>query len=423
MKKLIKGIFSQQVINIFYHLPLAVLANIIYGFPARGETRQKRPARGLKVVGVTGTDGKSTTVNMIYQILKAAGKKVSMVSTINAVVGGKTFDTGFHVTSPNPFTVQKLARQAKDYGDEYLILEVTSHALDQYRFWGIKFDIGVVTNITHEHLDYHRSFENYFNTKIRFIKDVNFAIVHNNLKQKIQRSLGELFKGKLLTFGLNEGDFNQKDLELRLKILGDYNIENALAALSVAFVLGIDENIARETLENFKGVAGRMEEVENRKGIKILIDFAHTPNGLEQALKALRTSRGPKDQQTSSGRLIAVIGAEGYRDVEKRFMMGEIAQRLSNYVIVTAVDPRGQIDIINRQIAEGAKKAGAKKDINFFVIDDRKEAIGFAINKLAKKGDIVGIFGKGHETSMNLDGKKEIPWFDKMAVESVLSGS
>ena len=404
MKKLIKDILSQAIINIFYHLPEAILANIYYGFPARE----------LKVIGVTGTDGKTTTVNMIYQILKAAGKKVSMVSTINAVVGGKVMDTGFHITSPDPFSVQKFASQAVNSGDEYLVLEVTSHALDQYRFWGIKFDIGVITNITHEHLDYHKTFENYLITKLKLLKNVKHAIMNQEIKQKV---------GGVVTFGLDKGDFNQRQVKLKLKILGDYNIENALASLAVAFVLGIDKKIALKTLECFQGVTGRMEEIENNKGIRIFIDFAHTPNGLEQALKALHSSRGPKDQQTTSGRLIAVIGAEGYRDVEKRAMMGEIAQRLSDYVIVTAVDPRGQLETINRQIADGARKAGAKRDKNFFVIDDREKAFDFAINKLAKKGDTVGIFGKGHEVSMNLDGKAEIPWSDSEAAKRAIYGN
>ena len=143
MKKILRAFLSQKIINIFWHLPKAVLANIYYGFPTRK----------LKVIGVTGTDGKTTTTNMIYQILKAAGKKVSMISTVNAIIGGSSYDTGFHVTSPDLFMIQKFAKISLDNGDEYLVLEVTSHALDQYRFWGIKFDIGVITNITHEHLD------------------------------------------------------------------------------------------------------------------------------------------------------------------------------------------------------------------------------------------------------------------------------
>lgn len=401
---------SQRVINHFYHLPKAILANIIYGFPTRK----------LKVIGVTGTDGKTTTVNMIYQVLQAAGRKVSMVSTINAVIGGKSFDSGFHVTSPDPFMVQKLARQAVDNGDEYLVLEVTSHASDQYRFWGIKFDIGVITNITHEHLDYHKSFENYLKTKLKLIETAKFAIVNRNVRES--GGFGEV-RGDVMTFGLEKGDFNQKDFKLKLKIPGDYNIENALASLGVAFVLGIDKKVVQKALESINGITGRMEEVKNNRGIKIFIDFAHTPNGLEQALKALRSIRDPKDQQTISGRLIAVVGAEGERDIGKRAMMGEIAKRLSNYVVVTAVDPRGELDEINKQIAVGLKKAGAVEDRNFFVIADRQKAIDFTINQLAKEGDIVGIFGKGHETSMNLDGKKEIPWSDKAAVENALISS
>ncbi|MBI2196536.1 UDP-N-acetylmuramoyl-L-alanyl-D-glutamate--2,6-diaminopimelate ligase [Candidatus Daviesbacteria bacterium] len=410
MKKLIKGILSQEIINNFYHLPKAVLANVVYG----------SPTRGLKVIGVTGTDGKTTTVNMIYQILKAAGKKVSMASTINAVIGGKSMDTGFHITSPSPFSIQKLARQSVDNEDEYLVLEVTSHAIDQYRFWGIKFDVGVITNITHEHLDYHKTFDNYVSTKFKLLKNVKFAIINSDLNTNVLRSWDKCVNHRLITFGFSKGDFNQKELQLKLKVPGDYNIENALASLAVAFILNIDKDIAKKTLENFQGITGRMEEIKNNKGIKIFIDFAHTPNGLEQALKALRSSRGPKDQQTTSGRLIAVIGAEGDRDVEKRAMMGEIAQRLSNFVVVTAVDPRGQLDAINKQIAAGAQKAGAAPDRNFFVIADREKAFDFAINQLAKRGDTVGIFGKGHETSMNLDGKKEIPWSDKEAVVSCL---
>ncbi|OGE27904.1 hypothetical protein A2867_02445 [Candidatus Daviesbacteria bacterium RIFCSPHIGHO2_01_FULL_40_11] len=391
MKKLIKDILSQEVINNFYHLPKAILANIIYGFPTRG----------LTVIGVTGTDGKTTTVNMIYQILLAAGKKVSVVSTINA--------PGFHITSPDSFAVQRFARQAASSGDEYLVLEVTSHALDQYRYWGIKFDIGVITNITHEHLDYHKTFDNYLKTKLKLIRNVRFAVVNQNIKDVSS-------EGKIITFGLDKGDFNQEQIKLKLKVPGDYNIENALTSLAVAFALGIDKKIAQDALESFTGIKGRMEEVQNNKDIKIIIDFAHTPGGLEQALKALRC-------QMRSGRLIAVIGAEGDRDIEKRFMMGEIAQRFANYVIVTAVDPRGYLDIINRQIADGATKAGAKRDQNFFVIDDREKAFDFAINKLSKYGDTVGIFGKGHETSMNLDGKREIPWSDLEAVRNVLASS
>lgn len=392
----IKSIISQEIINNFYHLPKAIFANIIYGFPTRK----------LKIIGVTGTDGKTTTTNMIYRILKAAGEKVSMVSTVNALIAGKPYDTGFHVTSPDPFMVQEFAKQALNNGDEYLVLEVTSHALDQYRFWGIKFDVGVITNITHEHLDYHNTYQNYFNTKVKLIKDVDSAVVNQSLKQKLAR--------KVITFGLDKGDFNQKQIKLELQIPGDYNIENALAALAVAFVLGVDKRTAQKALESFTGITGRMEEIKNSKGLKIIVDFAHTPNALTQALKTLR--------MRTKGKLIVVFGSAGKRDVEKRGLMGAVAGDLADFAVVTAEDPRGEIETINEQIIAGAKKTGKVLDKNIFAIKDRAEAIAFAVNKLAKKGDVIGIFGKGHEASMNLDGKKEIPWSDKDVVKRVLDG-
>jgi len=393
MLKLIRKIIPQPIVNNFWHLPKAILPNISYGFPSRGMT----------IIGVTGTDGKTTTTNMIYQILKNAGKSVSMVSTINAVVGDKSYDTGFHVTSPDPFVVQKLIRDAKRSGSEFLVLEVTSHALDQHRFWGVKFDVGVVTNITHEHLDYHKTFENYKKTKLRLLKNVKYAVVNDN----ITRSEKVVTSGKMVTFGLDKAP----PQGLKLKIPGNHNIENALAALAVTDILGIDSGQARTTLENFENLTGRMEEVENSKGIKIFIDFAHTPNGLQNALYTLR------DQ--GNGKIFSVIGCEGFRDVGKRELMGEISGKLADITVVTAVDPRGQLEKINEQIIEGIEKAGKRKGEDYYVINDRMKAIKFVINR-AKKDDVIGIFGKGHEKSMNLDGKTEIAWSDKTAVEKAL---
>lgn len=396
LKKTLKSVLSQRVINNFYHLPKAVLANILYGFPARKMT----------VVGVTGTDGKTTTTNMIYQILKSAGKKVSMVSTINAVIGGKSYDTGFHVTSPDPFMVQRLASSAKQNGDQYLVLEVTSHALDQHRFWGIKFDVGVITNITHEHLDYHKTFENYKNAKLKLIKDVKYAVVNQNIGGV--RKVG----GKLITFGLEKGDFNQKDIKLKLKIPGDYNIENALASLAVAEILRIDKKIARETLWDFENLKGRMQEVKNKKKIKIYIDFAHTPNALEKVLQTLRTRARP-------GRLIAVFGAAAERDTKKRPMMGSISAKYADITVLTDEDPRFEDrNKIIEEIAKGVYQQGAKENKNLYKQPDRQKAIELAIY-LARKGDIVGIFGKGHEKSMNYQGT-EIPWSDLEAVKKAL---
>ncbi|MDO8619096.1 MAG: UDP-N-acetylmuramoyl-L-alanyl-D-glutamate--2,6-diaminopimelate ligase [Candidatus Daviesbacteria bacterium] len=401
MTSLIKSFLPQQFINIFYHLPKAILANFSYGFPTRS----------LKVIGVTGTDGKTTTTNLIYQILKDAGYKVSMVSTINAEIAGKSYDTGFHVTSPEPEDVQKYAKMAKDNGDEYLVLEVTSHALDQFRFWGVKFDIGVITNITHDHLDYHGSFENYFQTKAKLIKNVKLAVINHD--EKHFNKLHQKTNGQVLSFGFSKNaDFNPKTFPLNLNIPGDYNLQNAWAAVAVGTSLDIEKEKIKKSLENFKSLKGRMDEIKNNRGIKIIVDFAHTPNALEQALKTLR--------KQTAGHLIAVFGCAGKRDVTKRSLMGKISTEFADLVVITSEDPRGELDRINEQIITGIDQSKHKKDRQYFIIGDREKAVDFAINNLAKKGDTVGIFGKGHEESLNLDGKKEIPWSDFTAVKQAL---
>lgn len=398
--KLIRILAPQWLVNLVEHLPIAAAANVAYGFPSRK----------IKVIGVTGTDGKTTTVNMIYQILKAAGKKVSMVSTINAVLGNETLDIGFHVTSPHSFTVQEFIKKAAALGNEYIILEVTSHSLDQHRFLGVRFDIGVVTNITHEHLDYHKTWLSYFNAKAKLIKNVRLAVL--NRDEKHFEDLVNKTGGKVVTFGLSKADFTPKKFPFSLLIPGQFNILNGLAAAAVCTDLGIEEKVIKKALAKFKSIPGRMEEIKNNKGIKVIVDFAHTPNGIRSALQSLR--------QESKGKVIAVFGSAGERDIDKRGQMGEIVARLADAAVVTAEDPRGELEKINEQILKGAKKGGGKLEKNLFVIDNRQQAINFAINSLAKRGDVVGIFGKGHERSINLDGKKELPWSDQAAVKKAL---
>lgn len=398
---MLKKFLPQWMINKFWHLPVAVAANIIYGFPARK----------LTVIGVTGTDGKTTTVNMLYKILKDAGKKVSMVSTINASVGGKTINTGFHVTSPDPTLVQKLLRQSVDKGDEFAVLEVTSHALDQYRFWGVNFDVGIITNITHEHLDYHKKWEDYFRAKSKLVQSSEFGVISRD--EAHFEKLKKLVEGKIISFGYSkDADFNPRNFPLKLQISGAYNVLNALTAAAVCRTLGISGRIVKSSLENFQSPEGRMQEVPNKLGIKIVIDFAHTPNALENALKTLRVG--------TSGKIIAVFGCAGQRDEQKRELMGEIATKLADKIVITAEDPRGELEEINQQIFKGTQRAGGKLGKNVYIENDRGKAVFLAIKKLAKKGDCVGIFGKGHEKSMNLDGKKEIPWSDQQAVMEAL---
>ncbi len=404
MKRLIRKLIPQKTVNIFRHLPTAVLANLIYGFPSRKMT----------VIGVTGTDGKTTTVNMIYQILKAAGKKVSMVSTINAEIAGKSYDTGFHVTNPDPMMLQKFIKMAIEAGEEMLVLEVTSHGLDQYRAWGVRFDVGVITNITHEHLDYHKTWENYFQAKAKLIKLVKVAVL-NRAEDHFSR-LGKLTTGKVVSFGLTkQADFNPLKFPFKLNIPGQYNVLNALAASAVAVHYGVDTKVIKHTLEHFSSLEGRMNEVKNDRGIKIIVDFAHTPNALKEALQALK--------KTTSGRLIAVFGSAGARDIEKRGLMGEISAKYADITVITAEDPRGELEKINAQILAGTQKSSGILGKNVFIEGDRQKAITLAINKLAAKGDTVGIFGKGHEKSMNYNGQVEEPWSDHTAVQKALKAN
>lgn len=409
MKRLVRKLFPQKLVNVGKHLPLAVLANVKNGFPSRK----------LKVIGVTGTDGKTTTVNMIYKILSDSGKKVAMISTVNAMIGGKAYETGFHVTSPNPSDIQKFLKMAVKNGDEYLILETTSHALDQFRVWGVKYDIAVVTNITHEHLDYHKTWENYFKAKSKLVKNAKVAII--NRDEKHFDRLATLAGGKVVSFGLHKtANFNPQKFPIKLSVPGEFNVMNALAAAAVGVQVGVDSKLIKQSLLEFRTPKGRLEKIENDRGLHIYVDFAHTPNGLEKAITALKSSHKQSFSSSKGGKMISIFGAEGYRDQEKRGMMGEVSVKNADYSIITDVDSRGLIESINKMILKGVEKAGGKVGENVFVENDREKAIDLAINTLAKKGDIVGIFGKGHELTMDTTGRGDTPWSDYKAVEKAL---
>ncbi len=390
----------QKAINYGKHFPDAVMANAKYGFPGKK----------IKVIGVTGTDGKTTTVNMIYQVLRDAGVKVSMVSTINATIAGKSYDTGFHVTSPAARDIQRFLKMAVDHGDQVIVLEITSHALDQFRSWGIPFEVGVITNITREHLDYHRTMENYILAKAKLIQSAKVAVLNKDDENYSQ--LKKLVQGKVVDVSIkNPADLTLKKYPLTLKIPGEYNLSNALQTLAVAQVLGVETKKAVKTLESFTSLDGRMEEIPNKKGLTIMVDFAHTPNGLEKVLQALR----PKTR----GKIIAVFGAASQRDVGKRPIMGQIAARFADVVILTAEDPRFEDpNTIIEEIAAGSLAVGAKVNQTLFKEPNRQKAIELALS-MAKKGDTIGIFGKGHEKTMNIKGK-ETPWSDKAAVLKAL---
>ena len=368
------------------------------------------PSKKLIIIGVTGTDGKTTTSQMIYEILRAHGEKVSIISSIHAQVGDRSYDTGFHVTTPDPIALQKFLKQVVAEGSRYLVLEVTSHALDQNRIFGVNFAVAVLTNITHEHLDYHKTYENYLKAKAKLFQNAKISIL--NTDDDSFEQVKKQVPGKIITYGINKkAQFNLKNFPIKLKIPGQYNLYNSLAAAAAVTCLGIDKETIFKTLNEFKGLTGRMEKVEEGQNFEVFIDFAHTPNALLNALKTLQLMS--KSQKT---RLIAVFGAAGLRDKGKRPMMGKVAAKNADISIITAEDPRTEkAEDICHQISQGFSQMDKKKDKDYYIIADRKKAIQFAIN-LAQKGDIVATFGKSHEKSMCF-GKKEYPWDEFAAVK------
>lgn len=400
------------------------------------------PSSKMHVIGVTGTDGKTTTASMIYHILKNSGKRVGLLTTVSAKIDDKEIDTGLHITNPEPIPLQKYLSEMLKKRLNYAVLEVTSHGLSQGRVSGINFETAVLTNITHEHLDYHKTKESYFQDKLKlFLMARNYAILNNGdpSSKKISERLGKEVdiitygtkvnsavlgydyrrEGKYYVFGVS---YENKNLQFKLRIPGKFNMENALAAISTGLVYGVSLEKSSHYLRSFSGVRGRMHEIKNKRGIKIYIDFAHTPNALERVLKFLKRHK--------KGRLIAVFGCAGERDIQKRRMMPKISVEYADVSVFTAEDPRSEkIEDILDTMKKAAGNSGGnqytkkqKYEKHLFIgILDRGEAISYAINKIAKKGDTLGIFGKGHEKSMAYNGV-EYPWSDFDAVKTALDG-
>lgn len=348
---------------------------------------------------------------MIYHLLKHAGKKVALISTVAAFIGDQEIDTGFHVTTPSPFALQKLLTRIANQGYDYVVLEATSHGIYQHRLFGINPEIAVLTNITHEHLDYHPNYEHYLQTKVSFLARAKIAII--NKTDKSYKTVHDLLRKQ--DKKVVEYDMRSAHAQIRTTLLNvfpeSYNRENALAAITACQMLHLPLEECLRGIQTFSGVSGRMQEIPNNLGIRIIVDFAHTPNALERALTSLRSSL-KKGQ-----RLIAVFGSAGLRDARKRPLMGKIASELADMAVITAEDPRTEdVHVITRQIKEGVVKNWG----HMHEISDRGEAIRFALHTLAKPGDVVGIFGKGHEKSLNLDGKHEIPWSDQETVHMIL---
>jgi UDP-N-acetylmuramoyl-L-alanyl-D-glutamate--2,6-diaminopimelate ligase len=412
---------------------LAYLAAAFYGFPARR----------LTMIGITGTDGKTTTSNLLYQILRTAGIKAGMISTVNAVIGDEVLDTGFHVTTPDAPDVQRYLAQMVSAGLTHVVLETTSHGWAQYRVDACDFDIGVVTNITHEHLDYHGSFDVYRAAKARLFTGLadtppkaggNPRLAVLNRDDSSFEYLDGVTTVRKMTYGMTpEADvfaervrfipagieFEAVGPDFRVGIIcrlaGTFNVSNCLAALSAAVVgLGIHPLQAAQGIAAMPGVPGRMERINLGQPFTAVVDFAHTPNALKMALQTGR--------QMTNGRVIAVFGSAGLRDKEKRRLMAEVSAELADLTVLTAEDPRTEsLDAILAEMAAGAEARGGVERETFWRIPDRGEAIRFAVS-LAQPGDIVLACGKGHEQSMCF-GTTEYPWDDRLALRAALAES
>lgn len=379
-----------------YHLLIAVYANIRFGFPSRH----------LTVIGVTGTDGKTTTTTLIYEICKAAGYKTSMITSVHAVIAGKTYDTGFHVTTPDPYYVQKYLREAVDHGDTHMVLEVTSHAISQHRVDGVRFAVGAITNVTHEHLDWHKTFERYLRTKLILLQKARIAIVNRDEAEVYNRVMPLIRRKTVITYGIRrEARVTPKSYPFRTQLLGEFNEYNCLAALATAEALGIPKKVAQKAVAEFPGVVGRMEIIQ-KVPFTVIVDFAHTPNAIDKALRSVRA--------LTKKRLIHVFGSAGLRDHTKRPLMGKASSAYADVIVLTEEDYRTEnVETIIDEIVSGIEPGP-----QVYRIPERQNAVDFAI-KLAKPGDLVILTGKGHEKSL-ARGTHEYPWSDQAAVKKAL---
>jgi UDP-N-acetylmuramoyl-L-alanyl-D-glutamate--2,6-diaminopimelate ligase len=432
IKKFLKRFLPQSWI-LASHKARAVVACLLYRFPAKK----------IKVIGVTGTNGKTTTCHLITAILQEAGFKVGMATTIDFQIGAKVWVNKTKMTTLSPFVLQRLIYKMVKQKCDYAVIETTSHAVAQYRIWGIPYDVMVFTNLTHEHLDYHKNFEDYKEVKGRLFEELIKSYRKENiLKTSIVNRDDPNFSyffdfdaDVKLSYGIIGGDVSAQNIFykpdgsdfimttpkgkilVKLKIPGRFNIHNALAAAATALSQGIDKKTIKAGLEKVEGVAGRMERIEEGQKFTVLIDYAHTPDALQKIYETLIPIK--------KGRLIHVFGACGDRDKTKRPIMGALAGRYADFVIITNEDPYTEdpqkiIDQVAMGVPRGrGKKEEAKKPgINFWKILDRREAIKKAL-QLAEKDDVVLITGKGAEQAIVVDSKK-IPWDDRKVTRELL---
>ncbi|NOQ68232.1 UDP-N-acetylmuramoyl-L-alanyl-D-glutamate--2,6-diaminopimelate ligase [Patescibacteria group bacterium] len=422
IKQLLRKIIPYKFI-LFTHKIRAILAMVIYGFPGKK----------IRAIGVAGTKGKTTTVNMIAKILEEGGYKVAMLSTANFQIGEKKWLNDVKLTTTSPFYFQKFLAKAVKEKCDYVIVEISSHGLVQYRHLGVSYKTVVLTNMMSDHLDYHKTYANY--------KNSHYALLTRNLENLIinyddedLRSFLEFEKVKKYAFSLKgykevsgikliraadmvlrekETEFNIKtdkgQMAVRSSLIGEFNIYNSLAAVAVGLAEDIKPIAIKKALESIENIPGRLEKINEGQDFEVIVDYAHSPDSLKKVYEAVKPY--------VKNKIIAVLGGTGDRDKTYRAKMGVLAEECADMIIITNEDPYSEDpeDIMD-QVMSGIKNKELNK--NLFRISDRKEAIKKAIN-MAERDDLVMITGKGAEQFM-VCGEKKIPWDDRKVVREAL---
>ncbi|TYA12995.1 UDP-N-acetylmuramoyl-L-alanyl-D-glutamate--2,6-diaminopimelate ligase [Paenibacillus faecis] len=407
---------------------MAVLGNVFFDFPSSR----------MKVIGVTGTNGKTTTTYLIERILQDQGKSAGLIGTIQRRYAGQTFPMSG--TTPESLDLQRYLHEMIEADTDYCVMEVSSHALDQGRVKGTKFRTAVFTNLTQDHLDYHKSMEEYRAAKGLFFsrlgntyasspEERSYAVL--NADDPASAYFAKQTAVEIVTYGVDQeadvrasniritakgttfhADTFLGNIDITLKMVGKFNVYNALAAMTAALLEGVSLQDIKSSLEAIPGVDGRVEAVDEGQSFAVIVDYAHTPDGLENVLNAVN--------EFAKGRVICVFGCGGDRDRTKRPIMGKIAARLSGYVIVTSDNPRTEDpELILKDIEAGLEEDGVPRE-RYELIVDRREAIQKAI-EMASPEDVVLIAGKGHET-YQLIGKEVHDFDDRIVAKEAIRG-
>lgn len=427
LQKIKKLVALDNPIRLGYHHLRAVIANVVYGFPHKD----------MVIIGVTGTNGKTTTCNIIAKGLEDAWKKVFMFSTVNIIMDGEEHQNDTKMTSPDVFELQRLLKVAKQKWCTHAVIETASHGIKMNRIWGLNYDICVLTNITQDHLDLHKTMKDYVDTKLEIFKNlisykrkpnIKKTAIINHTSNYVDLFLAETYD-TLYTYGWNQANLVAKnivqqwgittfdiamagpDISIKTSLIWDFNIQNILAAVWVFISLGMGADTIRNAIEKCRGIPGRMEQVDNSEWYNIFVDYAHTEDALEKVLINLQ------EIKQKDAKIITVFGATGDRDRTKRATMGKIVSDLSDSVILTEDDNYSEkIEEIIKDILPGIER---KQWEDFWVITSRKEAIITALTQ-ANPGDIILIAWKWDEHAL-VTNNGHIPWHDKTIVKEILA--